>query len=151
MSAEPIVFDDLTLHEEKVMLGKDEYVLREASGEAATIYRNAMLKATKLGENGKPESLDGFADAEPLLVSLCLFKREGVGFGSVSVNVVKSWPSRVQKKLFERAKEISDLDETDDIDKLREQRAKVDKQIADAEQKEARLGKPVSSTTAGSE
>jgi hypothetical protein len=146
----PIVFDDLSLRTEKVMLGGHEYELREATGEAATTYRNAMLKATQLGPNGKPKSLDGFANAEPLLVSLCLFKKDGVGWSSVDLDVIKSWPSRVQKELFNRAKEMSDLDENENADALYKQRERLDKLIADSETKEARLGKPANSTTTGS-
>ena len=120
-------FFDLSVREVPVgILGK-RYLLREASEGAAARYRNAMLKATKLGPDGKPISLDGMADAAPLLVSLCLFEvyeHQGVSKDRpVLLSTVVSWPSRVVKPLFEKAKEISELDEDETEETLK---AKVD-------------------------
>jgi hypothetical protein len=50
----------------------------------------------------------GLANVEPLLVSLCLFRENGA---PVLLATVRSWPARVVKSLFEKAKEISDLGE----------------------------------------
>jgi hypothetical protein len=44
--------------------------------------------------------------------------------------VVGSWPSRIVKPLFERAKEISELDEDETLEGLVEQQAKLGKRIA---------------------
>ena len=87
--------------------GKD-YVLREADGAAATSYRNQLLASMKLGPDGKPSSIHGLASVEPMLVSRCLFDEKNK---SVPLKVVEGWPSRVQKTLFAKAKEISMLQE----------------------------------------
>ena len=117
MSRECLDFGELNPAEVDVKIGGREYVLREASGDAACKYRNALLKATKLGPNGKPQSLDGVADSEPLLVSLCLFEKyrsgDEIKERPAILPQVRGWPSRVQKTLFDRAKKMSGLDESE--------------------------------------
>lgn len=130
-------FGDLEPTEVSVRIKKKDYVLREASGDASCKYRNAMLKSTRLGPDGKPVQIDGMADTEPLLVALCLFEKrpqEGGGAKEVPVSVqeVRAWPGWLVKRLFDKAKEISNLDEKEGraeiqskIDKLGEKLAKL--------------------------
>lgn len=101
---------DLTPIEVPVLLGGKRFVLREASGEAGCKYRNAMLNCTQLGPDGRPASIRGLADVEPLLVSLCLFDEQGK---AVLLGTIRGWPARIQKALFEQAKFISGLQEGD--------------------------------------
>ena len=105
---DPLRFDTFELHQETVYLGDREYTLREASSGAATRYRNALLECATIGPDGKPSKLSGMASVEPLLVSLCLFDPEGK---LVPLKVVEELPARIVKSLFNRIKEISDLDE----------------------------------------
>jgi hypothetical protein len=110
-------FDDLTPSEVAVTLQGQAYILREASAEAARQYRNAIIRSSKLGGEGKKvrvTSVDGVADVEPLLVSLCLFKTVGELRQAVPLPTILQWKSRVVKALFERIKQLSDLDEKDD-------------------------------------
>ncbi len=95
-----------------VTIGGVKYELREANGDATCRWRNSILNKTKLNDAGKAESIHNIADTEPILVSLCLFplgKKK-----NVPVETVRSWPNRVQKKLFEKIKEISELDEDEE-------------------------------------
>ncbi len=110
---ETMDFTDITLKEIPVQVGDKKYTLREATGDAACLYRNAMLRCTKLGPEGKPETITGIADAEPYLVSLCLFNE---GNKPVPVATIRKWPARVQTALFDKAKEISELGEDEDED-----------------------------------
>lgn len=103
---------DLTPQELAVTIGGREYVLREASAEAARQYRNAASKGMKFDGNGKPVSLgDNPADAELLLVSQCLFERYPHNGETrerpVQPNTVKAWPDRVTKALFGKCKDLS--------------------------------------------
>ena len=107
---QPLDFGDIQPVEVPVNVGEKHYVLKEASGAAAVSYRNAMLRCTTLGADGRATKVDGMAETEPYLVSLCLFTTDNPS-RPVHINVIKSWPSRVQRRLFEKAKEISDLDE----------------------------------------
>lgn len=92
-----------------------KYALYEASGDAATKFRNDLIKDATFVD-GKLSKVGKAANAEPLLVSLCLFEIIQNNNGDeverpVPEAVVKKWPARVQKALFDRIKEISDLDE----------------------------------------
>jgi hypothetical protein len=102
------------------------YVLHDASGDAAAKHRNAVLKYTKLGADGRPTLLEGVADTEPYLVSMCLFELVKAPDGTereapVSIATIRSWPQRVQSKLFEKVKEISELSEVDTEASLKKQ------------------------------
>lgn len=138
----PIDFGTLEEIEIPVKIkGKDgkvrEYILREASGEAVVQYRNAMFQRTTLGPEGKPTKLQGFGDVEPLLVSLCLFETTANGTErNVPVTVVKAFPGRVQKKLYETALDISDLREEDTIAELEKRLLEAKKKQAEREQAE---------------
>ena len=105
-SIEAMDFSDLSLAEVPVQIGDKQYTLREATGDAACLYRNALLRCTKLGPQGKPETVQGMADVEPYLVSLCLFDENDK---PVKASVIRKWPARIQASLFTRIKEISDL------------------------------------------
>lgn len=142
-------FADLSLIEIPVTVGDKKYILREASEDSACKYRNAMLRCTKLGPEGKPASVHGIADVEPLLVSMCLFEAlpDGSGFKNscTRVETVRSWPSRIVKQLFEKTKEISDLDEEDeDKESLEKQKKEVEEKLAKLEEDNAAKNMPES-------
>jgi len=92
-----------------VHIDKQPFILVEASGEAVVFYRNFILERTTL-KDGSASKLRGIADAEPEILSRCLFKVDGDERKNVSVGTIKSWPNRIQKALFDRLKDISDLD-----------------------------------------
>jgi hypothetical protein len=112
---EEMCFETLAPVEVPVKIGSGRYVLREASGDAACRYQNAVLKTTKLGPDGRPTDINGLADCEPLLVSLCLFEivhttdSDPPKYRPVPLSVIRSWPNRIQRALFRRAQEISGL------------------------------------------
>ncbi len=110
-------FNDLTLIEIPVSVDGKDFILREADGDTAKKYQNALLGSFTLGPEGKPSKIAGLANVEPMLVSLCLFPVDANGNTSkqhVQESVVGKWPSRVVKKLYEKAKEISEIDKTED-------------------------------------
>lgn len=92
-----------------VVIGEEEYELREASAASACLWQNDLLSKAKMGPDGKVQSAKGIADSEPYLVHLCLVDTKGE---RVPLATVRSWPSRIVKELFKKAKEISGLDET---------------------------------------
>lgn len=99
-----------------VRIGGDRYLLVEANSETATVYRSLILKSASMKE-GRVEGMQGVAEAEPYLVSSCLFKivvKDNVEVReAVKLATVKKWPSRVVKPLFNKLMEISDLRESD--------------------------------------
>ena len=150
-----IRFDDLTPAEVPVAIGGKTYVLREASGDAAVAYRNATMAGARIHESGTV--LGSAADAEPILIAKCLFQRIEQPDGTikerpVSVDIIRSWPSRVSRKLFDRAKLISGLGEQDEsMDDLMKQKAEVERKLALLESDENPTSNLLGAMTGGSE
>jgi hypothetical protein len=131
------------------------YVLKEANGDAATKYQNHNVMHTKIKEDGKPQAMPGIVDSEPMLVGLCVFTKveadKGPSGKPVGEELVRTWPYRLQNKLYLKAKEISEIGQKDTVESLQ-------KEITEAQTKLAKLqavkGDPVknepSGTTAGS-
>lgn len=88
--------------------GVTEYKLVSISGQDATTYQNARASSIKFDQQGRPVGFSKIADLAPLLVSLCLRREDG---GKVSKSVVGSMPHKVQKKLFEVAQSMNQLNE----------------------------------------
>lgn len=113
-SNQPLRFDDLAPIEESVSIGGRDYILREASTDAARKYRNQMTRCAKMND-GKVSGIGDIADLQPLLVHLCLFTSPVNGNGTpknVPLEIIYAWPERVTKALYARCKEISpDLEE----------------------------------------
>lgn len=147
LPTEPMIFDDLTPVEVPVTVGAKQYVLREANGDAAVKYRNAMLACTQISQDSKAVSIRGMADLEPFLVSLCLFDAQGK---SVTKNEILSWPSRVQKALFARAKTISGLNEEDTVESLKKEQKIIEEKLVKLEKKEGQDPNAQDSTMTGS-
>lgn len=91
--------------------GRD-YILREADAGAAAKYNDARISGITL-DDGKPVKVDKIGGLEVLLVSLCL---KAVDKRPVHAKTLEGWHERVIKKLYSKAREISDLEElaTDD-------------------------------------
>ncbi len=94
-----------------VEIGEDKYVLKEATGEAAAKWRNAVMDCAIMSAAGKPKGVRNLANTEALLISLCMFTRNG---NLVDVKTIRRWPSKIVTSLFEKVKEISGLGEDED-------------------------------------
>ncbi len=123
-------FGDISVIEVPVknLYGKN-YVLREASEEAAAKWRNYHLRNSKL-RDGKIVGLGDVMDGPALLLSMCMYEQSEKGEKLVNINVVRGWPARVVKDLFDAAKKISELEEKETRDvlekRLQETRKKLD-------------------------
>lgn len=106
-------FGSLEIQEVKVIgPDKKEYILREANGGAAKEHRNAIMEATKFGSDGKVIGLSGLASVEAKFVAACLWDDKGK---HPAVATIESWPARVQKQLYEKAKELSHITENSPV------------------------------------
>ncbi len=134
---------DLEMVEIPVKIGKEDYILREASESAVCKYRNALLKATKLGPDGKLASIDGMADVEPLLVSLCLYekydhkgeKKERL----VNIQKILAWKSSIVKDLFANCKKISEIDDDETAESLNKQMEELKEKMEKLKEKEDKV------------
>jgi len=117
-----LFWDDLEPIQLPVRVMGKPYVLVEADEDAAVKYRNASMKAARL-DDGKIVGFDKVGDVEPLLVSLCLYYAGHDGKAPldalgdfdrtklVPLKKVLMWPARIVKPLFDRVKDISQLEE----------------------------------------
>lgn len=121
-------FSDLSVIELPVQVGENSYTLKEANEATAVKWRNATMAAARF-RDGNISGFSGIADSEPLLVSLCLFDKDGK---NVPIDTVKEWPARIVKAMFENAKEISELGETEDTVKELEEKLKKAKEVEEA-------------------
>jgi hypothetical protein len=129
------IFDNL-IAEVPVKIQGVDYILREADGEVSTIFQNAQIEGTTFNSAGETLSVKGLANIQPILVSLCLYTTDDIPI-RVPINKVKSWPSRTVKLLFERAKEISLLNEQEEtLETLKEKLEKLKKTISEKEELE---------------
>lgn len=142
---------DLEPYAASVTIMRQKVVLTEASADAAVKYKNASMKTVKMDDGKLTGFDDGFNDADPLLVHLCVFEARDDGTiktdrngkrVNVPLDVVRSWPDRVLKPVLQEIKRVSPT-LTDDstrtvealdvqIKSLTEQREKLLKEGDDA-------------------
>lgn len=104
---------DLTLQEINVTLNdpdtkeKKRYILRELTGDERDSWLQEMSARTGKHPDGSPK-VKNFKGLQASLLKFCLLteEREKVG-----VEKIQKWPARVQSKLFEKAQELSGLDQ----------------------------------------
>ena len=129
-------FSDLKVIQIKVPIFGTDYLLVEASGDAAVKFRNATMEAMVV-KDGKVAGYRGAANVEPLLVSFCLHtvKEDGTPDKLVPKDLILSWPGRIQKALFAKAKEISDLvDKGETIKQVEEKLAEMKTDMEEEEE-----------------
>ena len=129
----PIVYTDPGIEVPVDYRGK-KYVLKQATGDAAAKWRNAVAKCAKFGKDGSPAGVVGIGDTEPFLVSLCLFHTVPVD-SPVTEQEVRGFASPFLRQLFDRAKKISSLNEVEQsLDGLKKQREELDARIKELEE-----------------
>lgn len=117
---EPMEFEAITPLEVPVKIGDKKYLLKEAGAGIVAQYNNALMKATKFSSTGKMAGIDGIADAEPLLLSLCMFewrqnpKTDKEEWCPCTIGQIRTWPNKIVRQLLERVKLISGITEVDE-------------------------------------
>lgn len=108
-------FKDVTPATKSVKnLGGRDYVLNEASTDAANRYRNIHFSGARY-EDGKLSKVEGIANADSVLLSCCLSYADGNEKGQlVPIAVINKWPERVTKPMVQWVKDNSDIDTGDD-------------------------------------
>lgn len=112
-----------------------DYVLRAANGYAVTEYQNAKMAGMVVAGDGSTATIhDRMANVGPLLLSRCLWRPMTQPDGTtkevpVSIKTIQGFPGRVQEALFERAKEISEIDQPDTAEALQKQIASLQQRL----------------------
>lgn len=128
-----LIFDDISPSHVPVQICGKTYELREATAEAARQWGNAKARGLKFVD-GEMAGVDGVADCELLLISLCLFEVTGENsYKTVHQDTVRGWTYRITSKIYKKILEISELDEDD--------AETVEKQITELQKKLKRLKK----------
>lgn len=109
--------EDLSLDQRvvKVRLNGKPHVILSADSDTSTEYRNITLKHVIMRDAKIEGKLTGLAEAEPYLVHRCVFlvgpKGERIPY---TLEAVKAWDNRAVKTLYNKIREISDLEEKTD-------------------------------------
>jgi DNA-binding transcriptional MerR regulator len=107
------------------------YLLKEPSESASCKWRDALVKATKLDNQGKPIGMGDISDSDALLLSLCLFKRENGDDIPVDKKLILGWPARVVRPLVEACKEMGGMDDEEEtLEQLEERKQEIEEKIA---------------------
>lgn len=121
----------------------ERHVVREASAAAAAAYRNATSRASRY-EDGKFVGLDGIADAEPLLVGLCVYRvddKGGAATTPIGTAAILALPDRVQSALYETVRDISPtLARLESLDSVERQLTRLNKRRDEILAEQARAG-----------
>lgn len=142
--------DDVKSVEIPITFQNTKYILTDASGDAIAQWRNANIKSTKISpDTGKVISMEGAANGETLLVSLCLYladengklpMRDGLPdtHKLVPIQIIRSWTYRVVGKLYETIKRVSELDVADDtIESLEKEKKAIEEKISKKKKEDA--------------
>lgn len=108
----PLDLTDAQPREEVIRFKSETYVLTEASEAAYSKYRAALLAAA--GTGGPTRSPEAYAEARGKLVADCLYLLQQSNPGvrvPVPYHEVAGWGQRVVGRLFQRVRELSDMDE----------------------------------------
>lgn len=139
-----IRFDSLDPIEEPAILGGQSYTLREISGDGRVKMDNARTRCYEYGPDGKLARVNDLANLEPLLVSLCLYDPSG---NPVPEDVVRAWPARVQRALYDRARMLNGTDETKES--IEKQISLLQEQLREMESREQAVKNSQNNSTGG--
>lgn len=104
-SAEPVSFP--------VTISDKKYILKEASEDAFTAYRNVSQKAMKLMDGHLVS--DGGQEADTVLVQRCLFEILDTGVHvPTKLDFVRGLPRRITKPLYSKIRQMSGFDEDEE-------------------------------------
>jgi hypothetical protein len=115
-------------------IDNQRYVLVEASEEANRLYRNDLMKRTKMAPNsGKPIEFNDIADLDSQLLARCLFSlSENNERKPVQVQDVRKLSTRHTQALLKKLREMSEMD-------LEDTEAGLDEQIKQLQERKAAL------------
>lgn len=123
--------------EETVTIGPSSYILREASGGAASKHKDATFKAVKVNNQTQTSTFGGIADADLVLLSECLFedktsadKPDRRMLMPVQLATIRAWPNRIIEPLVKYLKEISGMETPETKESLTKQRDDVTAKLA---------------------
>jgi hypothetical protein len=109
----------------------ETYTCQEASERAAANYRGRAMECLipPREEGGQPTMTSKMAHVQAMLVAECTTRNVTGKNAVVTEEEVNDWPARVVKVVFDRLKEISDLNEADTVEALEKSRERVEAKL----------------------
>jgi hypothetical protein len=139
-------FDDISLKEESVQIGSDQFILREATLGIATKYRNYTFNNAEIDPTGKRgNKFKDVMTADTILLQMCLFRVSHESRGGsvektlepVEMDFIHSMPSRISEPLIDWIKKQSNLVEQDDLNSLQKKYEDIKAQLEEIERLDA--------------
>jgi hypothetical protein len=132
-----LAWDSAIPKEEVVTLGATSYILREASGGAASEHKDATFKAVKVNNQTNTSTFAGIADADLVLLSRCLLedktppdKPDPRVLSLVPLATLRGWPNRITEPLITHLKEISGMETPETKESLTKKLEEVTAKLA---------------------
>ena len=127
-----------------------KYLAVQAFGTQAAKYKSLMQQTIKFNEDRS--TIEGAGDIEPIMVSICSFeiKADGTRGPLVKEDVVRSWPYKAIKKVFDWIIESSDLKEEPTIESLTKEITTLQKKLAKLQKGQTDVKNDQTETTTGS-
>lgn len=130
-----LTFDSIAPLEIPVTIAEKKYLLREPTADADCRYRSALMRGTRFSADGKQATAEGNAEAELLLISLCLVEKFDSGGVEkerpVPLVVVKGWPARIHQALFEQAEKLRPKKVEETADELERRLEETQERLAE--------------------
>ena len=111
MSNEDIPDFSLEKAVKPIKISGDDYVILELNGRDRDKYLNDLTSRLRHTKDGNTAGVKNFEGLQGFLISLALRKvNADESHTKIKLEIIQSWPARVQKEIFKLAKELSLLD-----------------------------------------
>lgn len=158
--ADDLMIIDLLPREKRVQItdpktrAVGDYLLVEASGEAAIEYQNMIAAATRYNKAKEEVEIKGVANCQPRLISRCLYRviqdQPREKWPKVDEMVIRRWNNRAQKMLFTWIRDNSDLADDQTVEEMQKAKERLQQQIDERRGRERREGNSSNGTPGGS-
>lgn len=136
-------FGNLEPIEIPIPYGSTTYYLREASEDTHKQYRSRAMKCYDAG--GGIKNPDMAAETPQWFVGMCLFTEPGGDSKKrVPSDVLKTMPTRIVAKLFDKVRKISGMDEEETVESLTKRIEELQKQIEELQRRDSGESPPTS-------
>lgn len=109
------------------------YILREPPEEASIKLRTTQFRNARMVDGKISASLEDAAKSQVLLLSYCVYTENHpdpkLNNQLVSEKELKGWGTSIVKDLFEKAKEMGDMNEGETKESLEKQREEIEKKL----------------------
>jgi len=112
-------YDDDVPDEFRFTVNRTNYILREPSEDVNVRLRTQQFRNARMTDGKITQNLDSLAESQVILLAGCVVYADGPNMDKlISAKDIKTWPSRVTKDVFMRARKMGRMDEEDTEENL---------------------------------